>query len=335
MNGYATGGTLGFVRLSGRIRLRAFGIAPEEASFERRGFAQGAAAQGRLEQVGRTFVGGYRLALEEDDAHALAARLDLVDGELAGFAYEGAAMGIALRDALAPWRPGRLAAFLAGTGAPHRYMVHVGAGWAFARLRRGPRAIRRMDPLLRWLALDGYGFHEGYFGPARAIHAGRRPRGFDGYAGRAFDQGLGRSLWFVDAGLPGLIEADVGRLAPSRRGDVWSGVALAAAYAGGAGEETLGRLAAAAAGYAGHLAQGAAFAAAARAHAGNPAAHTELACRALAGVPAAEAARLTDAAAEGLPPDGAEPAYEVWRRRLRDALGDAAPESRLALGRSA
>ena len=54
--------------------------------------------------------------------------------------------------------------FLAGPGAAHTYMVHVGAGWALAQLRRRvDRALARLDPLLGWLAVDGYGFHQGYF----------------------------------------------------------------------------------------------------------------------------------------------------------------------------
>jgi hypothetical protein len=32
---------------------------------------------------------------------------------------------------------------------------------------------------------------------------------------------------------------------------------------------------------------------------------------------AREAAHLTDVALEGLPPDGPEPAFEVWRERLQ------------------
>src|SRR5215211_6787149 len=219
-------------RTASRLRLGVLGIGPDEAGFDRRGFA--GAPRRRLELVGRTFVSGYRAALRDDDPGALAAALAPVDRELSGFAWEGAAMGVALRDALAPWRPARLPALLAGPGRAHRYMVHVGAGWALARLRRAPAAIRSLDPVLRWLALDGYGFHQGYFQPARHLHAGDRPRGFAGYAARAFDQGLGRSLWFAQAAQPEAVRRAVGAFEETRRPDLWSGVALAAAYAGGA-----------------------------------------------------------------------------------------------------
>jgi hypothetical protein len=304
--------------------LRLLGIEPEETGFDRRGFPLESGARRRLEEVGRTFVRGYRAALDDDDPDTLAAALTPVDAELSGFAYEGAAMGVALRDALAPWRTARLRALLAGPGRPHRFMVHVGAGWAMARLRRRPGAIRSLDPLLRWLALDGYGFHQGYFHAARFLTRATRPPGFSGYAARAFDQGFGRSLWFVEAAQPDRIRSTIDAFEDSRRADLWSGLALAASYAGGAGTQTLELISAAARGYGDHVAQGAAFAAAAREHAGNPAAHTDLACQVLTGLSSRQAAVLTDAAARSLKGDESEPPYEEWRRRLRASLAEAA-----------
>jgi hypothetical protein len=69
--------------------------------------------------------------------------------------------------------------------------------------------------------------------------------------------------------------------------------------------------------YQSYLAQGAAFAAKARQRAGNPTAHTELACQVLCGMSAGKAAELTDSSLRDLPPDGAQPAYEHWRQRIQ------------------
>ena len=147
----------------GSFRRRLFGIAPEETTFARRGFPPGTErARRRLEAIGRTFVDGYHAALLDDAPERLARRLAAVDPERRGFAFEGAAMGLSLRDYLTPWRRDRWRRFLAGPGSAHAYMVHVGVGWTLARLRRSVLpALRRYDPLLRWLVVDGYGFHEG------------------------------------------------------------------------------------------------------------------------------------------------------------------------------
>ena len=68
-------------------------------------------------------------------------------------------------------------------------------------------------------------------------------------------------------------------------------------------------------------AQGVAFAAKCRQRAGNPAAHTELACAILCGMSAEQAAAVTDISLEGLNQDGEMPAYEVWRQRVQLMFG--------------
>lgn len=312
----------------GWLRRLALGISPRETSFARRGFRNlSSPARPHLERVGETFVAGYLAALRrgEPDPAGQLAELDALSPELVGFAMEGAAMAYALLDLLTPWNRGRVQRWLAGTGQRHAYMIHVGAGWALARLRRRPgRALRRMDPLLRWLAVDGYGFHEGYFGWPRAIARQLVPRRLQGYERRAFDQGLGRSLWFVEGADGERIAAAVARFAPERHADLWSGVGLAGTYAGGVGRAELLGVRGLAGAHAAALAQGAAFAAQARARAGNPARHTELACEVWCGSSASEAAGLTNAVLAGITGD-VEHRYENWRQGIQAAYrgGDA------------
>ena len=104
--------------------------------------------QTRLEQIGAAFLDGYNVALEHDTQAELASALNAVELELRGFAFEGAAMGLALLDSLTPWRRTRISEFLGGAGDAHAYMVHVGVGWVWARL---PINFRRcegaMDPV--------------------------------------------------------------------------------------------------------------------------------------------------------------------------------------------
>lgn len=307
------------------VRRALFGIDPADTSFARRGFhGEAGPLRDRLERVGQTFVQGYHSALAEEQAGPLAARIDAeVERDFRGFAYEGAGMGLALLDTLIPGRRRRLALFLAGPAEAHNYIVHVGAGWVMARLPLSPeRYLARLaDPLLRWLALDGYGFHEGFFRWPRAVTRQEVPRRLRGYARRGFDQGLGRSLWFVEGADVERLPRTIGTFPLSRQPDLWAGLGLACAYAGGRTESEIAALLAAAGPHAPHLAQGVAFAAEARRRAGNPTPHTELACRVIWGVPADEAAAVGDDARRDLPPDrSGEPAFEVWRRRIQDVF---------------
>jgi hypothetical protein len=190
-------------------------------------------------------------------------------------------------------------------------------GWAWARLPVNiERGRGRLDPLLGWLAVDGYGFHEGFFHFRRYFDGSRTPR-LTGYAARAFDFGFGRCLWFIEGGDVERVAASVGRFPESRRGDLWSGVGLAATYAGAVEAAALNALAVSAGQYQPQLAQGAAFAAKARLHAGNPTEYTGRATGVLCGCGAADAAQWTDDALVGLEAGGVEPAFEVWRRRVQ------------------
>jgi hypothetical protein len=301
------------------VRLRLLGISPARASFERRGFPQTAPAkQARLEAIGRTFIHGYLAALRHDVGGVLDEELEAIDAERRGFAYEGAAMATVLRDLLSPVQRSRWEALLARHGDRHVYMLHVGAGWALARTRwRLGRFLARREDLLRWLVLDGYGFHEGYFRPKRFFSDTPRPAPFAGYGGRAFDQGLGRSLWFYSGADVDRVAERIAHFDQSRAIDLWSGIGLAAAYAGGCDRGDLARLCELAGATRPALAQGVAFAAAARQRAGNPSTSAELACEVVVGSTAAAAAALAEQTRLDVRPDAHTPAYERWRERLR------------------
>lgn len=306
-----------------RLR-RLLSIPYAEATFERRGFRQTRPeAVSRLEEVGRAFLRGYHTALAYDSGGEIADDLNREDEELRGFAFEGAAMGLELLDGLFPRGGTRLRRFLAEEGGRHTYMIHVGAGWALARvpwLRYRTRGVlAKFDPVLRWLVIDGFGFHEGYFKPRRSVDARKRPRLLSGYELRAFDQGLGRSLWFSGGADVGNIASAVASFEQPRQKDLWGGIGLASAYAGGAGAAEFKRLRAAADAYLPYAAQGAAFAAKARQSAGFVPEHTEVVCEILCGATAAAAAGLADVTRKNLPQDRPCPAYEVWRRRIQAA----------------
>src|SRR5262249_4421809 len=223
------------VSLIGQARIRFLGLSPVEASFAKRGFlASEDKARQRLEQIGVTFLSGYHAALEETGFVPLARRLATVEAELRGFAFEGAAMGLALLDCFTPWRKDRWRTFTERLAEPHVYMMHVGLGWALARLRRSVTPyLARLDPLLGWLMVDGYGFHEGYFGWPRYIERRAIPTHLNGYERRVFDQGLGRSIWFVKGADVAAVANAINAFPFARHDDLWSGVCLACAHAPG------------------------------------------------------------------------------------------------------
>jgi hypothetical protein len=305
-----------------RLRKRIFEISFEEVTFDRRGFNDsGRAAKERLEHIGRSFLQGYHASLCDEGPDVLASNLEAVGRESCGFAYEGAAMGLTLLDQLSLWKRERLLTFLNGVGSKHAYMIHVGVGWAIARvpwLRRNfHHAVAHLDPLLCWLAADGNGFSDFYFKFPYFLSKPERLNRLQGYTRHAYAQGVGRSLWFVTGANANRIARSISLLPSSLHGDLWSGIGLACAMAGGCDRTEVKLIKCLAGSYRSALAQGAAFAAKARQRAENTTDYTEMACQILCGLDADAAAQVTDAMLQHLPEDGKAPAYEIWRRRIQ------------------
>lgn len=310
------------------LRRRVLTPPMSSTSLEVRGFKRkNPQAQELLENIGRKFLEGYGHAVQARSPIDAETQLEEIPEKFRGFSYEGAAMGCAIMDALPGSRGRRLDQLLEGRGGAHIYMVYVGIGWAMARL---PKALRPKvtgtDPLLRWLVLDGYGFHQAYFRTDQYVHQQYRdPRfswagGPTPYAQRAIDQGIGRALWFVGGTDVNEVVALIGEFAEARHADLYSGAGLAATYAGGADEAELEQLRESAGVHRPHLLQGSAFAAEARQRAGLSVTHTRIATKVLCGMDPQEASllcrRLRPAASDHVDASS----YEQWRRRIADTF---------------
>lgn len=283
-----------------------------------------------LETVGEMFLTGYAYAAEAKYVEDAVENLEQLPVRFRGFAYEGAGMGFAMRDGL-PFGGRLTEKFLAtAKGDEQVYIVYVGIGWALARLPRmrwAKATAAATDPLLRWLVLDGYGFHQAYFHTKRYIEEQYQepdfpwPGGVAGeYAPHVIDQGIGRAMWFVAGSDADLCATMIEKFAPARHGDLYAGAGLAATYAGGAQEDELRVLRDRAGEHRNHVAQGSAFAAECRVRADLNIPHTEMAAQFFCGRSAQEAAAVTDRARPTPVLDGAVPAFEVWRTRIAEEL---------------
>jgi hypothetical protein len=307
------------------LRRRVLTPNPSAASLDTRGFhRKSTAAQELLETIGRSFLAGYAYAAEARDPLDAEEPLEMVPTRFRGFAYEGAGMGFAVRDGL-PFGSGRLVdRFLAGRAEAHIYMVYVGVGWAMARLPRfrWPHADR-LDPMLRWLVLDGYGFHQAYFHTSRYVDRQYQHPRFSwpadatrSYANHAIDQGIGRAIWFVGGTDGELVATMIDKFPEHRRPDLYSGAGLAATYAGGADEKELLAFRERAGVHRALVAQASAFAAEARVRAGLIVPHTGVATQVLCGTTPSRAARITQELRPDPKDKGDLPAYETWRQRI-------------------
>ena len=290
---------------------------PGQADFGPRRFRLGPARE-RLETSGRAFLTGFNamLAREVD-------RIDDLPEELRGFAYEGAGMACANLDILTITGGRRLRDLLNGQGMRYPHLIHMGTGWAYARLHMRPMwGIRSVHPLLRWLAFDGFGFHQGFFLTDRTVGRQRTAGLMDRTQRAIFDQGLGRMLWFHECAGVDDVVLRIAEFPAGRRADLWSGVGLAATYVGGASAADLEWMALAATedGFRAHLAQGSAFGCASRLISGIVPDHTVAAAPALCGVEVDEAGGWTDTALIALGHNAhSGDHYQAWRAGIRKA----------------
>lgn len=280
-------------------------------------------AKGTDQKVVTIVVQGFRATLEDDRFEVLVPRLNEVEADWRGFAYEGVGLGFALFDYFLPWRR-RLQAFVRGPGAPYIIPIYIGAGLALGRLvgRRGGRQLERFvarleHPVFRWMVVDGYGFYKGFFSRQRYLEEKVVPSHLSPYGHRVFDQGLGRSIWFANGENVDQVTTMIAAFPEARQADLWSGAGFACAYAGSPMErKALETLRTSAGPYRSQLALAGALAAKRRHGFGHITPHTELACWVFCGLSGEMAAGIANDALENIPADGAEPPPKIWRERI-------------------
>jgi hypothetical protein len=310
--------------------LRRILLAPSlaDVTFAKRGFpGVPSAATERLEAIPQAVVCGFEWGIDSRGLWEVERRLALVDVEMRGFAYEGAAMAYTVRDAMSGGGR-RCRDLLRGSGQPHIFLAYIGIGFAMSHLPRPlwKKVIPDLDgtpyhPTMTWFAVDGYGFDLAYFHTKRWVDQQRIPKPYDwmghpDYFLRAVDQGIGRALWFIHGGRAADVSAALVRFAPARHADLWSGVGLAATFAGGCQAADLSALRAAAGDFAAEVSLGSVLAAKARHYSGFVPAHTEAALMALADLTIEEAVDLADRTEVPSDAPGPMPPYELWRRRI-------------------
>ncbi|WP_433272534.1 DUF1702 family protein [Actinosynnema sp. CS-041913] len=289
------------------------------ADFARRGFRlDRPPARAVLEEHARSFLTGFNHAAGTWSAPHVP--LSGVPAEERGFAYEGAGMYAGLLDLATMGRAHALDRLLAGPGNAYAHLVHVGAGWLFTAARIPALPRLPATPLLRWLAVDGSGFGEVYFGGVEALL--RRARRGPGPHWEARLAGCGRALWFTQAADAAGVGDVIARAARPARPHLWAGVGLAAAYAGATDDDGRDSLLAKAGSHRDHLRQGVTFAAAARVRAGIVPGYTERACEQLLGVGSGQAAAWTDDTSADLCRSRDVTAYLRWKARLRELVAD-------------
>lgn len=216
-----------------------------------------------MEKIRFVFQHALQFSSSNDD-EAIDNYLKNVEPKYSAVAYEGAAMSLASKDlserALMDWR-----AFLRRTQSAYVPHVHVGLGWAIAKQKLPSLVfLDSMLPSMLFRVLDGHGYYDGIFRQVQTINTQSRPASIEPIYFSAYDQGVGRSLWYSAGGDVARVVEAVNKFSPERRTSLWRGVGVAVTFVGGCDENLLGSLMTDAGESVKHLRLGAALAVKAR-----------------------------------------------------------------------
>jgi hypothetical protein len=273
----------------------------------------------RVEKIKSIFQASKEFASIEPDLSVIVKQLDATDNEFCSIAYEGASMGIALRDleqcdTLSDWR------LFNDRAEAHAAQTHAGLGWALAQTNKAvPHLLKTFPPLLRFRILDGYGYYEGIFRQRTSIQSQKTPVAFEDWMLPAYDQGIGRSLWYSSKGNIYKVQEMISAFALDRQSSLWVGVGVASAYVGGCDKDLLKLLYMVAGQYHEQLAVGAILAARSRVLANSRLSDVELACKTLCNLSAKEALLLS-VKAEPRSYRNINESYTVWLSNIQKGL---------------
>lgn len=226
----------------------------------------------RVERIVSTFKAAREVAERVGRSAVLSEHLENSDAYYRSVAFEGAAMGLAIRDN-SLWEE-----FLRNEGAPHAVQVHIGLGWALAEQQLiVPENPTWPDPDS---VLDGYGYYHGLFRRRLSIRTQGIPDGIPDGQLPAFDRGLGRSLWYICKGDVELLQGMVSAFPEGRRPHLWLGIGIAVAFVGGCDDEVLRAVLASSGANRERLAEGCARALKSRQEAGTSTYDAERVCQA-------------------------------------------------------
>jgi len=188
----------------------------------------------RIELVSSTFRKGAELATELQELSSLLKELDRTERGFRAVVYEGAAMQLASTDLEDQDLKMPLWSALLENAKQYNTHLHIGLGWALAKMELPFKDLSiDLSPFDKDKALDGAGYFAGLFQRRVVIRAQQIPSGISNDQLVAFDQGIGRSIWYITKGDIEHVHNVISHFPEERRTSLWTGIGLASTFVGG------------------------------------------------------------------------------------------------------
>jgi len=196
-----------------------------------------------IQLIQSVFQEAQNYASKENDRKAILSHLNKIKHAFTSVAYEGTSFILAERsiknnNSLKDWEY-----FLKETKGLHDSQIHVGLGWAIAAINADLNLYtQKITPLLYSRVLDGYGYYYAIFKRRIAIRSAQIPNNIRPDQVSAFNQGIGRSLWYLAEGKIEKLTRLIQLIQSERHGDLWRGIGIAYTYVGGEPIESIERI---------------------------------------------------------------------------------------------
>lgn len=195
-----------------------------------------------IETIFAIFQMAQESASTIEDVNELIKKLEETPIEFLSVAYEGAAMELALKDFSEGDKIERWKALLEKS-KKHACQIYIGMGWAIAKEKRFPITfLEQLNYNMQYRIWDGCGYYDGIFRQRHVIKGQSRFDYIEEKNFQAYDEGLGRSLWYLCKGDVNKATEMIQTFSEERHSDLWRGVGIACSYVGGFDEQTLSAL---------------------------------------------------------------------------------------------
>ena len=190
-----------------------------------------------IETVFNTFQQGKALSDQELGLDELISKLNEFEPRYRSVAFEGASMSVALQNSIETWKT------YAEQTEKHATQVHIGLGWAIAEQQIDlASSLSQIDSAWQQKVLDGYGYWHGLFRRRLTIRTQQIPTEITSEHQTGFDQGVGRSIWYLSKGNVSKLENIISHFTDERKPNLWQGLGVASTYVGGCSDELIAEL---------------------------------------------------------------------------------------------
>jgi enediyne biosynthesis protein E3 len=193
----------------------------------------------KMENIKRIFQNARETAAKHKDLHELVKLLENTDREFLSVAFEGASMEIALTDFAEDPSMKSWLSYL-DLCKHHAAQIFIGLGWAVAQEKKTDlNFVNTLEPGMLFRMWDGCGYFDGILRQRQVVKNLSRLDYIPEKDVRAYDQGLGRSIWYSTKGNPSRSSEFISGFPPARQPDLWRGIGIATSYVGGFNKEML------------------------------------------------------------------------------------------------